>query len=459
MKVKLWLWTFCLLVGTFSCTDRRTSSPSAIEGKSDASRAVHLGQKSEPPSVDLDSVAEPQLLIFTALPVVDDSEQTLKSEDIVDVKDKLAILSSNISIGIDDNTCEPILEAGTLIPVRRTNVFSTSVDGQREITLHLWRGRSELTKDNRSIGEIRIVGLSRAEARSPRIHVQFEIRRNGDLAVSALDQDSEKSLGVVYSKQNLANEQTGDSPSTEIMAAESAGESKELLPSMRFHWCPPGDFVMNLGSTNGQPTVGIVIVDGFWLAETETTQQMFQSMMDVAPWHGEDGVVEGDKIAASHITSFAAVEFCEKLTRRELAVGHLPSGWRYALPTASQWEYACRTGKATTFAFGENDAKLGEYAWLQKNTSEIGEPYAHQVGLKKSNAWGLCDMHGNVGELCAGWFAPGGRQVYPLEFREVRGGSWLVPSSSCGCGNVQGVSPNSGSADIGFRVAAVRSAQ
>ncbi len=70
------------------------------------------------------------------------------------------------------------------------------------------------------------------------------------------------------------------------------------------------------------------------------------------------------------------------------------TGVFYRLPTEAEWEYACRAGSKSTWHFGNDAGKLGEYAWHEGNS----ENKYQKTGQKKPNAWGLYDMLGNVSE-------------------------------------------------------------
>jgi len=143
--------------------------------------------------------------------------------------------------------------------------------------------------------------------------------------------------------------------------------------------------------------------------------------------------------------------FCAKLTARERAAGHLPQDYEYTLPTEAQWEYVCRSGTTGKYA-GVLDA-LG---WYEANS----DGQTHPTGRKQPNAWGFYDMHGNVREWCADWYAayPGGRVSDPAgpatgQFHVLRGGSWCAPAGICRSAFRTWGKPDTEQFDVGFRLA------
>ena len=87
-----------------------------------------------------------------------------------------------------------------------------------------------------------------------------------------------------------------------------------------------------------------------------------------------------------NVTQYAASQFCKWLTAK--------TGNYYRLPTEAEWEYACRAGESGAFSFGNNARKMDDYGWFKKNS----QGKIQRGKLKKPNAFGLYDMHGNVAE-------------------------------------------------------------
>jgi len=178
--------------------------------------------------------------------------------------------------------------------------------------------------------------------------------------------------------------------------------------------------------------VRVFLTRGYWLGKYEVTQGEWKRVMGTEPWKKETvGMVkEGDDFPATYVSWHDAMQFCGRLMEPERNAGRLPDGWGYTLPTEAQWERACRARTETGFSFGDDESKLGDCAWTRDNTSKAGESYAHRVGRKKPNPWGLCDMHGNVFEWCLDCYQPklpGGRDPVVMAGnpgRVWRGGCW-----------------------------------
>lgn len=238
--------------------------------------------------------------------------------------------------------------------------------------------------------------------------------------------------------------------------ADFLGEPVETTNSvgMKFVAIPPGRFTMGAGAGE----VPVDLAQPFRLGIHEVTQGQFKAVMGTEPWKRKEGVKAGEHIAASHVHWADATEFCRKLTEQERAAGLLSANKAYRLPTEAEWEFACRAGTTTKYSFGDDAAPLAEYAWYIANSKNVGESYAHAVGLKKPNAWGLFDMHGNLYEWCNDWLGgklPGDTDPKNPDFgsyRVLRGGAWLYEAQNSWSTSRRRYSPDAHSPLIGFRV-------
>ena len=234
---------------------------------------------------------------------------------------------------------------------------------------------------------------------------------------------------------------------------------------MELLYIPPGKFTMGSPESekdrnDDEYPVDVVLSQGFWLGKHEVTQGEFTKVMGTTPWKGEEYGKEGANFAASYISHDDAAEFCRKLTESERKSGRLGATQAYALPSEAQWEYACRGGEPTAYSFGATDAKLGEFAWSAKNAYGVDE-FAHPVGLKKPNPFGLYDMHGNVSEWCRDEYnahLPGGTNPEvkgPGKKRVLRGGSWAGLSEYCRSAARNPNPPGNRRLNFGFRVSRI----
>ena len=227
------------------------------------------------------------------------------------------------------------------------------------------------------------------------------------------------------------------------------GESLSFGVGVR--WIPAGRFTMGSptseeGRDSDESQHEVVLSRGFFLAETECTQEQWERVMGSNPskFQGKDRPVE-------QVNWGEAVEYCRKLTAKQRQEGVLPEGWEWRLPTEAEWEYAARAG--TT---GARHGELDAIAWHGGNSG--GK--THGVKGKQANAWGLHDMMGNVWEWCGDWYGdyPTGRVTDPTgpssgSIRVYRGGCWLYDARGARSAERYGYDPGLRHFLLGFRPA------
>ena len=207
-----------------------------------------------------------------------------------------------------------------------------------------------------------------------------------------------------------------------------------------------GDF------TDEHPRRQVTIGAPFYMGVTEVTQAQWKAMKGSPPWNGQSYTRDKADHAASYISWDDATAFCKALSKK--------TGRTVRLPTEAEWEYACRAGTTTAFSCGDDSSKLDDYAQYRGNTYAKKEKYAHSVGAKKPNTWGLYDMHGNVYEWCADWYADsyagagarGPKGPVAGKERVARGGSWRSVPVHCRAARRTRFSPGSRLSTCGFRV-------
>lgn len=240
-----------------------------------------------------------------------------------------------------------------------------------------------------------------------------------------------------------------------VSAGTDAGEVRELTAlKIRFCWCPPGTFRMGsssdaVGHQLNETQFEVTLSRGFWLQQTELTQQQYETLMGVNPSY-----FKGTSNPVESVDWNDATEFCRRL-------GELPSekkaGNRYRLPTEAEWEYGCRAGSMSSFCCGDDEEGLEDYAWFNKNAARS----THPVGQKKPNAWNLHDTHGNVMEWCSDFYGnyPSDSATDPRgpesgEKRTLRGGGWFFVPLYARSSHRDAYAPTARYVGLGFRLVA-----
>jgi formylglycine-generating enzyme required for sulfatase activity len=218
------------------------------------------------------------------------------------------------------------------------------------------------------------------------------------------------------------------------------GASYTMLP------IPEGEFLMGSPASEAMrgedegPQVRVKIKP-FWMGKTEVTWDEYQPFMITAVDRQKDGAPKTfdakDKIdnlvsqpttpytemsfgmgtdgfPAISMTQHAANKYCQWLSAQ---TGHF-----YRLPTEAEWEYAARAGSTTAYFWGNEESKIGEYAWYYENAPNY--QYA-KVGQKKANPWGLHDIYGNVVEWCLNMYDEKSYETQAKQSQPVDGSEWI----------------------------------
>jgi len=227
---------------------------------------------------------------------------------------------------------------------------------------------------------------------------------------------------------------------------------------MKFKLIPAGSFLMgspaNEKGRNSDEGVHLVEIENpFYLGIYEVTQAQWRAVRENNPscFRGDDRPVEQVSWTEVNI-------FIRKLNAREVTD-------KYRLPTEAEWEYACRSGTEGPFSFGNClSTDQANYNGNYPYPGCLKGVYWRKtlpVGSLRANAWGLYDMHGNVGEWCQDWhgkyyyfYGPSHDPHGPTIglHRVNRGGGWYFNAYLCRSANRDVYSPDYGCDAIGFRL-------
>ena len=240
-------------------------------------------------------------------------------------------------------------------------------------------------------------------------------------------------------------------------ATEPKATTKKKIKNslgMEFVYIKPGTFMMGSPSNekyrhDNEKQHRVTLTQGFYMQTTEVTQRQWKAVMGTRPWSGKEYKVKaGDNYPAVYISWDDCQVFIKKINQME-------GGDKYRLPTEAEREYACRAGTTTQFYFGDDEGRLGEYAWYGGNSGGR----THPVAQKNPNSWGLYDLYGNVGEWCQDWYGdyPSGFVTDPKgpssgSLRVRRGGSFSIKPRGARSANRSRNVPDRRGSYLGFRL-------
>jgi formylglycine-generating enzyme required for sulfatase activity len=238
---------------------------------------------------------------------------------------------------------------------------------------------------------------------------------------------------VLFTMAGTAFSETKESPKK--LAVDLGGGVKIEMVLI-----PAGEFLMGSpvsdkdARPNEKPQHRVRITKPFYLGKYLVTQEQWEAIMGKKP-----SQFKGPKNPVEHVSWDDCQQFLGKLNAKSAA-----GRGKFQLPTEAQWEYACRAGNTKRYCFGNEESALGKCAWYDANSGARPNENCktHPVGVKKPNAWGLYDVHGNVWEWCADWYdehedyyaaSPTDDPNGPAtgSTRVIRGGSYVHDAKDC----------------------------
>ncbi len=232
---------------------------------------------------------------------------------------------------------------------------------------------------------------------------------------------------------------------------------------MEMVYIPAGSFLMGSPSSevarepDEEPQHQVTIGEGFYMGRYEVTQAQWRALMGRNPSYFRNC----GRCPVEGVSWNDARAFIRKLNARR-------GRFTYRLPTEAEWEYACRAGTTTPFAFGSSlSSRQANFNGFPYGGAAEGvnRRRTTTVGSFRPNAWGLYDMHGNVWEWCEDWHnynydgAPADGSAWLSvglrRFRVLRGGSWNDRGYYLRSAERGGEASGSRRGVYGFRIVAV----
>ncbi|AFZ24367.1 hypothetical protein Cylst_2129 [Cylindrospermum stagnale PCC 7417] len=435
---------------------------------------LNLLQKVEPDKVriNLDPLAEYLAGLYLVQQHQDNAETWEKllkdigekTENLKEIKGFLLALwdcceFKKKELNIPDSVIEQLLKKANLDPeeIKKAQRKERIKNLIKELSAPEPEYRTRAVNDLRTMGKDATPAIPRLRKLLENNSEVFKIRREAAIALKQLGEEIPMLIAEI--KNGLESIQLVEHPPTENidLGNEVILEMVEIPGGSFLMGAPPEEKGSNDRENDREQPQHKVTVAPFLMGKYPVTQAQWQAVValpqveralnpDISQFKGAERPVES-------VSWYDAVEFCARLSQH--------TGREFRLPSEAEWEYGCRAGTTTPFHFGETISTnlanhLGETPY--RETTPVGM-------FQVANAFGLCEMHGLVLELCAdSWHenyegAPSDGSVWidkndkPNGCGLVRGGSWFTNRWYCRSAVRNSYLYNIGNNDNGFRVA------
>lgn len=298
---------------------------------------------------------------------------------------------------------------------------------------------------------LEVLGETRANGERPSFDEAFVKRIAGRMAECGKRSQHPTFLGSVQDISIFPETEDELTPGAEMQVNLSNGVT------MTFCWCPAttgrawkaisnGSDCFQMGGGVSDPcqrederTHPVRLTHGFWIGKWPVTQRQWVALTGENPVPGR---LRCDEFPILNVSWSDCQDCLSRLNSRQ-------KRYRFSLPTEAQWEYACRAGTQTPYAFG---------VCLESCVADFdGQALARPKQSCALNKWGIGAMHGSVWEWCQDFYGEYGESVDPSgplwgDFRVCRGGSWFSAAEECRSARRGRSSPDCRATNLGLRL-------